>query len=65
MRVDLGDWIKWRLKRGINAQGAAAKEVLTKCGIEADDLQAQWEDQKKSQLSIRARTSGSVIQNHN
>ncbi|KAG2111091.1 hypothetical protein DEU56DRAFT_936200, partial [Suillus clintonianus] len=54
MRVDLGDWIKRRLKRGVNAQGAAAKEVLNKCGIETDDLQAQWEDQKKSQLSIRA-----------
>ncbi|KAG1775772.1 hypothetical protein EV702DRAFT_1198975 [Suillus placidus] len=54
MRVDLGEWIKRRLKCGVNAQGAAAKEVLNKCGIETDDLQAQWEDQKKSQLSIHA-----------
>ncbi|KAG1892710.1 hypothetical protein F4604DRAFT_1672662 [Suillus subluteus] len=40
--------------RGIIAQGAAAKEVLAKCSIETDFLQAQWEDQKKSQLSIHA-----------
>ncbi|KAG1779269.1 hypothetical protein EV702DRAFT_1195245 [Suillus placidus] len=54
MRVDLGDWIKQQLKRGVNGQGAAAQEVLNNCGIEAQDLQEQWADQKKSQLSIRA-----------
>jgi hypothetical protein len=57
MQVDLGDWIKRRLKRGVNNQGSAVKEALRKCGITAEDLQAQWADQKKSQLSIRARTS--------
>jgi hypothetical protein len=57
MQVDLGDWIKRRLKRGVNNPGSAAKEALRKCGITAEDLQAQWADQKKSQLSIRARTS--------
>lgn len=57
MRTDLGDWIKRRLKRGVNGQGAAAQEVLDNCGIEAQDLQEQWVDQKKSQLSIRARKS--------
>jgi hypothetical protein len=57
MRVELGDWIKRRLKRGVNNQGSAAKEVLRNCGISAEDLRTQWADQKKSQLSIRARTS--------
>src|SRR5260370_40888 len=32
MQVDLGDWIKRRLKRGVNNQGSAAKEALRKCG---------------------------------
>ncbi|KAG1842228.1 hypothetical protein F4604DRAFT_1884792 [Suillus subluteus] len=54
MRADLGDWIKQRLKCGVNGQGAVAQEVLSNCGIEAQDLQEQWADQKKSQLSIRA-----------
>jgi hypothetical protein len=57
MRVELGDWIKRRLKHGVNNQGSAAKEVLRNCGISAEDLRTQWADQKKSQLSIRARTS--------
>ncbi|KAG1836304.1 hypothetical protein F4604DRAFT_1886125 [Suillus subluteus] len=54
MRADLGDWIKRRFKRGVNGQGAVAQEVLSNCSIEAQDLQEQWADQKKSQLSIRA-----------
>ncbi|KAG1745891.1 uncharacterized protein EDB91DRAFT_1268520 [Suillus paluster] len=58
MQVELGDWIKCRLKRGVNNQGSAVKEVLINCGIPTEDLQTQWSDQKKSQLSIRARTSG-------
>jgi hypothetical protein len=57
MQVDLGDWIKCRLKRGVNNQGSAVKEALRKCGITAKDLQVQWADQKKSQLSIRTCTS--------
>ncbi|KAG1887308.1 hypothetical protein F4604DRAFT_1917113 [Suillus subluteus] len=54
MRTDLGEWIKRQLKCGMNAQGAAAKDVLNKCDIEIEDLEDQWADQKKSQLSIRA-----------
>ncbi|KAG2369060.1 hypothetical protein BDR07DRAFT_1447882 [Suillus spraguei] len=54
---DLGDWIKYCLKRGVNNQGSAAKEALRNCGITTKDLQAQWADQKKSQLSIHACTS--------
>ncbi|KAG2751901.1 hypothetical protein P692DRAFT_201838643 [Suillus brevipes Sb2] len=54
IRTDLGEWIKQRLKCGINAQGAVAKDVLNSCGIEIEDLKDQWADQKKSQLSICA-----------
>ncbi|KAG2046020.1 hypothetical protein BDR06DRAFT_985702 [Suillus hirtellus] len=62
MRTDLGNWIKWWLKRGVNGQGAAAQEVLDNCGIEAQDLQEQWVDQKKSQLSICAHTLDRALQ---
>lgn len=57
MRMDLGDWIKRRLKRGVNAQGAIAREALDRCGIGIQDLRHEWADQKKSQLSVHARTS--------
>ncbi|KAG2353579.1 hypothetical protein BDR07DRAFT_1383025 [Suillus spraguei] len=57
MRSDLGDWIKRWLKRGVNGQGAAVQEVLNNCNIEAQDLQEQWADQEKSQLSIHAHKS--------
>jgi hypothetical protein len=30
---DLGDWIKRRLDRGVNAPGATAKKILDGCGI--------------------------------
>ncbi|KAG1888274.1 hypothetical protein F4604DRAFT_1877402 [Suillus subluteus] len=42
MRADLGNWIKRWLKRGVNGQGAAAQEVLSNCGIEAQDLQEHF-----------------------
>ncbi|KAG1878248.1 hypothetical protein F4604DRAFT_1880298 [Suillus subluteus] len=42
MRADLGDWIKRRLKRGVNSQGAAVQEVLSNCSIEAQDLQEHF-----------------------
>ncbi|KAG1740564.1 hypothetical protein EDD22DRAFT_982220 [Suillus occidentalis] len=57
MQVDLGDWIKCQLKHGVDNQGSAVKEALRKCGITTEDLQVQWADQKKSQLSIRTHMS--------
>ncbi|KAG2124876.1 hypothetical protein DEU56DRAFT_963177 [Suillus clintonianus] len=53
MRIDLGDWIKRRLRRGIKDQGAVAQETLTKCRIPIEELRSQWLHQQKSQLSIR------------
>ncbi|KAG1857649.1 hypothetical protein C8R48DRAFT_775569 [Suillus tomentosus] len=52
MRMDLGDWIKRRLRRGIKDQGAVAQETLTQCQIPIEELRSQWHHQQKSQLSI-------------
>ncbi|KAG0699786.1 hypothetical protein DFH29DRAFT_983380 [Suillus ampliporus] len=41
MRGDLGDWIKQRLKRGVNDQGST-------------ELKSQWLHQRESQLLIQA-----------
>ncbi|KAG1770194.1 hypothetical protein EDD22DRAFT_977211 [Suillus occidentalis] len=54
MKDDLGDWIKRRLKRGIKDQGSVALDAINRCEISVEDLQAQWTDQRQSQLSIRA-----------
>ena len=56
MRDDLGEWIKWRLRRGVQEQGRAAQDQIEDCGVPTEELGAQWASQKESQLSIRART---------
>jgi hypothetical protein len=55
MRADLGDWIRRRLKRGIDEQGTAAQATLSECDATIEDLRHQWALQRQSQLSIRAR----------
>lgn len=54
MQSDLGDWIRRRLKRGVNDQGTAAQEVLDQCELSVDDLESEWSQQRSSQLSVRA-----------
>ncbi|KAG2125361.1 uncharacterized protein EDB93DRAFT_1244054 [Suillus bovinus] len=54
MRADLGDWIRRRLKRGIDEQGTAAQTTLDECDATVEDLRHQWALQRQSQLSIRA-----------
>ncbi|KAF8131913.1 hypothetical protein EV363DRAFT_1449621 [Boletus edulis] len=54
MRMDLGNWIKRRLQRGIHDQGKVASDNLDECGIPVEELRLQWASQKESQLSIRA-----------
>ncbi|KAF8425356.1 hypothetical protein L210DRAFT_3653217 [Boletus edulis BED1] len=54
MRADLGDWIKRRLKRGVQEQGQAAREQVKESGHPIADLKQQLALQKDSQLSIRA-----------
>jgi len=57
MRMDLGDWIKWRLRRGVQEQGKFAQDQIEEIGIEVKELERQWASQKESQLSIRSRKS--------
>ncbi|KAG2751616.1 hypothetical protein P692DRAFT_20774814 [Suillus brevipes Sb2] len=56
MRIDLGDWIKRCLKRGIKEQGSAAQDALDRCEVPIEELQSEWSKQRQSQLSIRAHT---------
>jgi len=61
MRTDLGDWIKWRLRRGVQEQGKLAQDQIEDCGIDVNELESQWASQKESQLSIRSRKSFSKV----
>ena len=57
MVTDLGDWLRRRLKKGIEEQGSAAQEVLNQCELGTVELCKEWSDQRSAQLSIRACTS--------
>lgn len=57
MKIDLGNWIKRRLRCGVEEQGRTADEQIEDCRIPLDELKAQWASQKELQLSIRARES--------
>jgi len=66
---DLGDWLKRRLKKGVQEQSFAAQAILDHCELSIFELQKQWSDQRAAQLSIRARTSficvnGGCLLNH-
>ncbi|KAG6816073.1 hypothetical protein H0H93_008564, partial [Arthromyces matolae] len=53
-RDDLGLWIHRRLSKGVEGQDEAARKTLLECNIPESTLRAQWELQRKSQLSLRA-----------
>jgi hypothetical protein len=55
LRDDLGHWIQRRLQKGVEKQRLKAQEALDETGIPVEELRQQWESQKKSQTSIRAR----------
>ena len=57
MRTDLGDWIKQRLRRGVQEQGRLTQDQIEDYGIEVKELASQWASQKESQLSVRSRKS--------
>jgi len=61
MRTDLGDWIKRRLRRGVQEQGKLAQDQIEDCGIDVNELESQWASQKELQLSIRSRKSFSKV----
>ncbi|KAH7917226.1 hypothetical protein BV22DRAFT_985479, partial [Leucogyrophana mollusca] len=54
LRDDLGDWIRRRLRRGVQEQGENAHKILRECGLSPHELEEQWRQQKASQLSLRA-----------
>ena len=61
IRMDLGDWIKWRLRRGVQEQGKFAQDQIEEIGIEVKELERQWASQKESQLSIRSHKSSNKV----
>jgi len=54
MVSDLGDWLRRRLKKGIQEQSSIAQEGLDQCELDVSELRRQWSDQRSAQLSIRA-----------
>jgi len=57
MVTDLGDWLRRRLKKGIQDQGSVAREILDQCELNVSELRKQWSDQRSAQLSIRSHRS--------
>jgi hypothetical protein len=55
LRDDLGDWIRRRLKKGVEEQGKKANQLLSTLDISFDELRHQWNLQKAAQMSVRAR----------
>ncbi|KAG1796136.1 hypothetical protein EV424DRAFT_1547219 [Suillus variegatus] len=54
MHADLGEWIRRRLRRGMEDQGTDARNILEECEVPVSDLRKEWAMQKESQLSIHA-----------
>lgn len=55
LKADLGNWLRRRQKKGVEAQAKKAQKVLDDCGVPLVVLREQWELQQAAQLSIRAR----------
>ncbi|KAF8452783.1 hypothetical protein L210DRAFT_3608606 [Boletus edulis BED1] len=54
LRHDLGPWLKRRIKKGVQEQGATSQAILDTCSVTIPDLEAQWAAQRAAQLSIRS-----------
>ncbi len=54
-RNELGNWIRGRLRHGVEGKTLAANEELSELGITVSELRIQWEAQRKAQLSLRQR----------
>jgi hypothetical protein len=57
MREGLGDWIRRRLRKGVERQGGKAEAELAECSVPEAELRMQWKLQQEAQLSLRARKS--------
>jgi hypothetical protein len=55
-RDQLGDWITRRLHKGVERNLQQMSINLRRCNVPMQELQEQWDAQRESQLSIRART---------
>ncbi|KAJ2912261.1 hypothetical protein MD484_g8155, partial [Candolleomyces efflorescens] len=54
LKEELGFWISRRLKKGTQAQGQEAQQILDECKIEEAVLATQWADQRSAQTSTRS-----------
>ncbi|KIK16302.1 hypothetical protein PISMIDRAFT_15932 [Pisolithus microcarpus 441] len=54
MVIDLSDWLRHHLKKGIQEQASATQEVLDQCELDVSELWKQWSNQRATQLSTRA-----------
>jgi hypothetical protein len=60
MRDGLGDWIRRRLEH-CSTTREKEEDVLSECGIPDAELRHQWDLQRESQLSLRARSYPSYL----
>ena len=58
LRDDLGDWIRRRLKKGVQEQGQKARQLLNTVNVSDEELRWQWNLQKAAQMSVRSRRCG-------
>ena len=54
-RDQLGDWIARRLQKGVEQNLKQMSINVKQCNVPLQELREQWDAQRKSQLSIRAR----------
>jgi hypothetical protein len=54
-RMELGAWIRRRLKTGIPAHEEEGRQALEGCSLSIPQLREQWKLQQEAQLSVRAR----------
>ncbi|OJT12711.1 hypothetical protein TRAPUB_10739 [Trametes pubescens] len=52
-RNELGNWIRSRLRHGVEGKTLAANTELGELGVSVGELRIQWEAQRKAQLSLR------------
>ncbi|KAI0669310.1 hypothetical protein C8Q78DRAFT_1095812 [Trametes maxima] len=52
-REELGNWIRGRLKKGVEARNVAAHKDLAETKTSLDELRKQWEEQRAAQLSVK------------
>lgn len=54
-RDQLGDWITRRLQKGVEQTLQQMTINIRRCNVPMQELREEWDAQRKSQLSVRAR----------